>query len=99
METKENHVQLIGYTLNEPVIISFSNGKKLARVRIKVEDSEEFNILFVDEDTESLPNHLHVGTKIALQGELVNHSYTNKEKEEKQETDILVSKLEILTQP
>lgn len=39
------------------------------------------------------------GTKIALQGRLVKHSYVNKEKEEKQETDILVSKLEILTQP
>jgi translation initiation factor 6 (eIF-6) len=99
METKENSVELIGYTLIKPVIVSFSNETKLARLNIKTENSAVFNILLINEDVELIEKDLAIGTKIAIKGTLINYTYKNKLGEEKQEIDILAKRLKVLTPP
>lgn len=98
METKENIVELIGYTLIKPVIVSFPNETKLARLKIKVENSEEFNILLINDDAELVEKDLAVGTKIAIKGTLMNHTYINKQGENKHDIEILAKELKVLSQ-
>lgn len=97
METKENSVELIGYTLIKPVIVSFPNEAKLARLHIKTENSAVFNILLINEDVELIEKDLAIGTKIAIKGTLINHTYKNKLGEEKHDIDILTKRLKVLT--
>jgi len=97
METKENSVELIGYTLIKPVIISFPNKTKLARLNIKMENSDEFNIILINEGVDSIEKDLAIGTKIAIKGTLINHTYKNKQGEEKQGIEILAKQLKVLT--
>lgn len=99
METKENSVELIGYTLIKPLIISFPNEAKLARLNIKMENSEVFNILLINEDVGLIEKDLAAGTKIAVKGMLINHTYKNKLGEEKHSIEILAKQLKVLTPP
>jgi hypothetical protein len=99
METKENNVELIGYTLIKPVIISFPNEAKLARLNIKMENSEVFNILLINENVGLIDKDLAVGTKFSIKGTLINHTYKNKLGEEKHGVDILTKQLKVLTPP
>ena len=108
MNTLRNKVQLIGRLGQEPEIITFKDGNKMAKFSMatddgykdksgnRVERSFWHNIVIKGGLVNVVENYVKKGQEIAVEGKLTNRSYETKEGEKRYVTEILVNELLML---
>ncbi|WP_405610671.1 single-stranded DNA-binding protein [Polaribacter sp. Asnod1-A03] len=108
MNTLRNKVQLIGRLGQEPEIITFKDGNKMAKFSMATDDSYKdregnrversywHNIVIKGGLVNVVENYLNKGQEIAVEGKITNRSYNTKEGEKKYVTEILVNELLML---
>ena len=108
MYALKNKVQLIGNLGKAPEVRNTENGKKLARFSMatnetyrgrtgeKVTETTWHNIVAWGKVAELAEKFLVKGTEIAIEGKLINRSYTGKDGNIKYVTEVQVSELLLL---
>ena len=108
MYALKNKVQLIGYVGNQPEIRNTENGKKLARFSVatnevyrntkgdKVTETQWHNLVAWGKVAELTEKYLGKGSEVAIEGKLINRSYTDKEGNKKYTTEVLVNEVLLL---
>ncbi|WP_339880935.1 single-stranded DNA-binding protein [Polaribacter vadi] len=105
MNTLRNKVQLIGRLGQEPEIITFKDGNKMAKFSMATDDSYKdnqgnkveraywHNIVIKGGLVKVVEGYVKKGQEIAVEGKLTNRSYDTKEGEKRYVTEILVNEL------
>ena len=108
MYALRNKVQLIGNLGNTPEVKTMEGGKKMARFSIatneayrtasgeKVTETQWHNIVAWGKVAEIAEKLLSKGREVALEGKLINRSYTDKEGNKKYITEVQVNELLML---
>ena len=108
MNTLRNKVQLIGRLGQEPEIVTFKDGNKIAKFSMATDDSYKdkagnkvertywHNIVIKGGLVSVVENYVKKGQEIAVEGKLTNRSYDTKEGEKKYITEVLVNELLML---
>ena len=108
MNTLRNTVQLIGRLGQDPEIVTFQDGNKIAKFSMatddsykdkagnKVERSYWHNIVVKGGLVNVVENYVNKGQEIAIEGKLTNRSYDTKEGEKRYVTEILCNELLML---
>ena len=108
MDALKNKVQLIGNLGNAPEIKSITGGKKMARFSMatnetyrnakgeKVTETQWHNIVAWGKVAELAEKYLSKGSEIAIEGKLVNRSYTDKDGSKKYITEVQLNELLML---
>ncbi len=108
MYALRNKVQLIGNLGNAPEVRTTENGKKLAQFNVatsesyrnakgeKVTETQWHRVVAWGKVAEIAEKYLDKGKEVALEGKLVNRSYTDKEGNKKYITEVQVSELLLL---
>jgi single-strand DNA-binding protein len=108
MYALKNKVQLIGHLGNQPDIRNTESGKKLARFSVatnevyrntkgeKITETQWHNLVAWGKVAEIAEKFLHKGTEVAIDGKLINRSYTDKEGNKKYSTEVQVNELLLL---
>ena len=108
MYTLKNKVQLIGNLGNAPEVKTTENGKKLARFSIatnenyrnakgeKVKETTWHNLVAWGKVAEIAEKYLTKGKEVAVEGKLINRSYTDKDGNKKYVTEVEVNELLML---
>ena len=108
MYALKNKVQLIGNLGNAPEVKTTENGKKLARFSVatnesyrnasgeKVTETTWHNLVAGGKVAEIAEKYLVKGSEVALEGKLINRSYTDKEGNKKYITEVQVNELLLL---
>ena len=108
MYALKNKVQLIGNLGNAPEIKSITGGKKMARFSMatnetyrnakgeKVTETQWHNIVAWGKVAEIAEKYLSKGSEIAIEGKLVNRSYTDKDGSKKYITEVQLNELLML---
>ena len=108
MYALKNKVQLIGNLGNAPEVKTTENGKKLARFSVatnesyrnasgeKVTETTWHNLVAWGKVAEIAEKYLVKGSEVALEGKLINRSYTDKEGNKKYITEVQVNELLLL---
>ncbi|WP_299054616.1 single-stranded DNA-binding protein [uncultured Polaribacter sp.] len=108
MNTLRNKVQLIGRLGQDPEVITFKDGNKMAKFSMATDDSYKdkegnkveraywHNIVVKGGLVTVVENYLKKGLEIALEGKLTNRSYDTKEGEKRYFTEILANELLML---
>ena len=103
MKNLRNRVHLIGNLGMDPEIMSFENGKKLAKFSMatsqsyrnadgqKVNDTQWHNIIAWDSLAGVAEKYLKKGSEIAIEGKLTYRSYEDKNGTKKYITEIIAS--------
>jgi single-strand DNA-binding protein len=101
-------VQLIGNLGNAPEIKNTESGKKLARFSVatnesyrnakgeKVTETTWHNLVAWGKVADIAEKYLGKGTEVAIEGKLINRSYTDKEGNKKYITEVQVNELLLL---
>jgi len=105
MNNLRNRVQLIGNLGQAPEIISFDNGKKLAKVVMatnetyknasgeKVTETQWHNLIAWGKTADIIEKYVQKGQEIAIEGKIMNKSYETKEGEKRYKTEIQIQEL------
>ena len=108
MNTIRNKVQLIGRLGQEPEIISFDDGNKLAKFSMATDDSYKdkngdkveraywHNVIVRGGLVSVVENYVSKGQEIAIEGKLTNRSYETSEGEKRYVTEIVCNELLLL---
>ena len=108
MYALKNKVQLIGNLGNAPEIKSITGGKKMARFSMatnetyrnakgeKITETQWHNIVAWGKVAELAEKYLAKGSEIAIEGKLVNRSYTDKDGSKKYITEVQLNELLML---
>ena len=108
MNSIKNKVTLIGNLGNAPEIKLLENNKKLARVSIatnemyknqkgeRVTDTTWHNVIMWSPLAEIAEKLLKKGSEVAIEGKLINRSYTDKDGVKRYITEIQASELVLL---
>lgn len=108
MNTLRNKVQLIGRLGQEPEIITFEDGNKMAKFSMATDDSYKdksgtkieraywHNIIVKGGLVNVVENYVTKGQEIAVEGKLTNRSWEDKEGKKNYTTEILVNELLML---
>jgi single-strand DNA-binding protein len=108
MNTLRNKVQLIGRLGQDPEIVTFKDGNKMAKFSMATDDSYKdktgtkiersywHNIVITGGLVKVVENYVNKGQEIAVEGKLTNRSYDTKEGEKRYITEILVNELLLL---
>lgn len=108
MYALKNKVQLIGNLGNAPEVKTTENGKKLARFSVatnesyrnasgeKVTETTWHNLVAWGKVAEIAEKYLSKGSEIAIEGKLINRSYTDKDGNKKYITEVQVNELLML---
>lgn len=108
MKAIKNRVQLIGHLGADPEIKIFDESKKLANMRLAVndryknakgewmEETQWFNLVAWSKLATYTEKFLLKGTEVAVEGRLINKSYTDKNAVKRVSTDIYVSEILVL---
>ena len=108
MYALKNKVQLIGNLGNAPEVKNTENGKKLARFSMatnetyrgrtgeKVTETTWHNVVAWGKVAEIAEKYLNKGSEIAVEGKLINRSYTDKDGNKKYITEVQVNELLML---
>ena len=109
MNAIRNKVQLIGRLGQEPEIISFEDGNKLAKFTMATDDSYKdkngekveraywHNVVVRGGLVSVVENYVSKGQEIAIEGKLTNRSYETKEGESRYITEIQCNELLMLS--
>ncbi|MBL7738168.1 MAG: single-stranded DNA-binding protein [Chitinophagaceae bacterium] len=108
MYALKNKVQLIGNLGGKPEVKNTENGKKLARFSMatnevyrnasgdKVTETQWHNLIAWGKLADIAEKYLDKGKEVAIEGKLINRSYTDKEGNKKYITEIQVNELLML---
>lgn len=108
MNNMRNKVTLIGHLGNTPELKTFEGNKKMVRVSLatnetyknkkgeRVSDTTWHNVIAWGQLAELLSRYTQKGSEIAIEGKLVNRSYTDKEGVKRYTTDIHMNELVLL---
>ena len=108
MYALKNKVQLIGNLGNAPEVKTLESGKKMARFSVatneiyrnnkgeKVIETQWHNLIAWGKVAEIVEKYLDKGKEVAIEGKLINRSYTDKEGNKKYVTEIQVNELLML---
>ena len=108
MYALKNKVQLIGNLGNAPEVKTTESGKKLARFSVatnesyrnakgeKVTETTWHNLVAWGKVADIAEKYLNKGTEVAIEGKLINRSYTDKEGIKKYITEVQVNELLLL---
>ncbi len=108
MYTLRNKVQLIGNLGKMPEMFTTEKGKKMARFNLatnesynnadgeKVKDTQWHNLVAWGKTAEIIEKYLGKGSEVAIEGRLINRSYTDKEGNKKYVSEIQVSEILLL---
>lgn len=109
MNSLKNRVQLIGYLGADPEMKTIENGTKLARLRLatnetytnakgeKVTETQWHLVVAWGKTAELAEKLLTKGAETAVEGKLVNRSYTDKDGQKKYVTEVVVDEFLLLT--
>ena len=108
MYALKNKVQLIGNLGNAPEVKTTDNGKKLARFSVatsesyrnasgeKVTETTWHNLVAWGKVADIAEKYLNKGSEVAIEGKLINRSYTDKDGNKKYITEVQVNELLML---
>jgi single-strand DNA-binding protein len=108
MYALKNKVQLIGNLGGNPDVKTMDSGKKLARFSVatnesyrnakgeKITETQWHNLVAWGKVAEIAEKFLSKGSEVAIEGKLVNRSYTDKEGIKKYITEVQVSEVLML---
>ncbi len=108
MNNLRNNVQLVGNIGKAPEIISFENGKKLAKFSLATKEffkdangerqteTQWHNLVAWGRQAEIIEQYLKPGQKITVEGKLMNRTYETKSGEKRTRTEIHIQKLLML---
>ncbi len=108
MNTLRNKVQLIGRLGQEPEIMTFTDGNKMAKFSIATDDSYKdkngskiervywHNIVVKNGLVNIVENYVVKGQEIVIEGKLTHRSYVTKEGEKRYITEVIVNELLLL---
>src|SRR5690554_3784619 len=108
MNALRNKVQLIGRLGQDPEIINFANGDKLAKFSLatddsykdkegkKVERTDWHNIVVKGGLVKVVENYVNKGQEIALEGKLTTRTWEDKEGNKRYTTEVVCSELLML---
>lgn len=108
MYSLKNKVQLIGNLGNAPEVKTTENGKKLARFSVatneiyrnakgeKVKETTWHNAVAWGKVAELAEKYLTRGKEVAVEGKLINRSYTDKDGNKKYVTEVEVNEILML---
>ncbi|MFV0539899.1 MAG: single-stranded DNA-binding protein [Aestuariibaculum sp.] len=109
MNTLRNKVQLIGRLGQDPEIINFSDGNKMAKFSLatddgykdkngnKIERTYWHNIVVKNRLVTVVENYISKGKEIALEGKLTSRSWEDKDGKKHYVTEIVCSELLMLS--
>ncbi|MBX2828557.1 MAG: single-stranded DNA-binding protein [Flavobacteriaceae bacterium] len=109
MNALRNKVQLIGRLGQEPEIITFDDGNKMAKFSLATDDSYKdksgqkvertywHNVIVRNGLVNVVENYVVKGQEIAIEGKLTNRSYDDKEGNKRYVTEILCNELLMLS--
>lgn len=105
MNTLRNKVQLIGRLGQDPEIITFDNGNKIAKFSLATDDSYKdkngnkiertywHSIIIKNGLVKVVENYITKGQEIAIEGKLTNRTWEDKDGNKRYVTEILCSEL------
>lgn len=108
MYALKNKVQLIGNLGNAPEVKTTETGKKLARFSVatnesyrnangeKVTETTWHNLVAWGKVADIAEKYLTKGSEVAIEGKLINRSYTDKDGNKKYITEVQVNELLML---
>jgi len=108
MEKVKNSVRLTGYAGTEPIIVSFANDKKMARLSLgvhefyrnglgeAVDQTQWFNLIFWNHNVRLVEDIVKKGNELRIEGKLSIQTYNDKNGDQRYVTEILVSELEVV---
>jgi single-strand DNA-binding protein len=108
MRALKNKVQLIGNLGGKPEVKNTENGKKLAHFSLatsesyrnakgeKVTETQWHRVVAWGKVAEIAEKYLDKGKEVAIEGKLINRSYTDKEGNKKYITEVQVNELLML---
>ena len=108
MYALKNKVQLIGNLGNNPEVKTLESGKKMAKFSIatnetyrnakgeKVVETQWHNLIAWGKVAEIAEKFLQKGSEVALEGQLINRSYNDKDGNKKYVTEVQVNELLLL---
>ncbi len=108
MYALKNKVQLIGNLGNAPEVKTTESGKKLARFSVatnesyrnakgeKVTETTWHNLVAWGKVADIAEKYLGKGAEVAIEGKLINRSYTDKDGNKKYITEVQVNELLML---
>lgn len=108
MNNLRNKVQLIGNLGQNPEIISFDNGNKLAKIILatnetyrnakgeKQTDTQWHNLIAWGKTAEIIEKYVSKGQEVAVEGKIVNESYEAKDGTKRYSTKIQINELLML---
>ena len=108
MYALKNKVQLIGNLGSAPEVKTTENGKKLAKFNLathetyrntkgeKVTETTWHNLVAWGKVAELVEKFLTKGKEVAIEGKLINNSYTDKDGNKKYSTEVQVSEILML---
>jgi len=108
MYALKNKVQLIGHLGNQPDVRTTENGKKLARFSVatnevyrnakgeKITETQWHNLIAWGKLADIAEKYMNKGSEVAIEGKLINRSYTDKEGNKKYITEVQVNEVLLL---
>ncbi len=108
MYALKNKVQLIGNLGNAPEVKTTESGKKLARFSVatnesyrnakgeKVTETTWHNLVAWGKVADIAEKYLNKGSEVAIEGKLINRSYSDKDGNKKYITEVQVNELLML---
>jgi single-strand DNA-binding protein len=109
MKTLRNKVNLIGNLGSKPEYKVLDGGQKLAKVSIatnetyknakgeRITETQWHNVVAWGKVAEILEKYTEVGSKVAVEGKLVNKQYTDKTGTKRYITEVQISELLLLS--
>ena len=109
MNSLRNNVRLVGFMGNDPQIKTFDSKRKLAqfslatneryknREGVWVDDTQWHRLVMWGAQAAYAEKNLTKGTEISVEGKLTYRNYTDKEGVERYVTEVVVSRILVLT--
>jgi len=109
MNTLRNKVQLIGRLGQDPEILTFKDGNKMAKFSLATDDSYKdkdgqkvertywHNLIVKNGLVKVVEDYVSKGKEIAIEGKLTNRSWEDKQGHKRYITEILVNDLLLLS--
>lgn len=111
MNALKNKVQLIGNLGMSPEVKELNGGKKLVKFSIatnetyrnaageRVKETQWHNVITWGKTAEFADKYLEKGFEVAVEGKLLNRSYTDKEGNKRYSSEVEVNEILILKSP
>jgi single-strand DNA-binding protein len=108
MNTLRNKVQLIGRLGQDPEIVNFENGNKMAKFSLATDDSYKdkngqkieraywHNIIVKGGLVKVVENYVTKGQEVAIEGKLTNRSWEDKDGNKRYTTEVVCNELLML---